>query len=98
MNALQEELETYARREDEFKKTAFGKFVVIKDSEVIGFFDGLDTALIEGTRRFGLESYLIRKIGEPIETLTIPALTLGTDRCPFLTCRWEASLRLDSHR
>jgi len=77
MNALQDELDTYARHEEEFKKTALGKFVVIKDSEVVGFFDDLDSALIEGTRRFGLEPYLVRKIGEPIETLNIPALTLG---------------------
>jgi hypothetical protein len=77
MNALQEELELYAQREDEFKKTHFGKFVVIKGPEILGFFDDLDSALTEGTRRFGLESYLVRKIGEPIETVTIPALTLG---------------------
>jgi hypothetical protein len=74
---LREELDTYARREEEFKKTASGKFVVIKGAEVVGFFDDLDAALTEGTRRFGLQSYLVRKVGEPVQTLTIPALALG---------------------
>jgi hypothetical protein len=77
MSALQEELDTYARREDEFKQTNTGKFVVIKGKEVIGFFDDLESALTEGTRRFGLEPYLVRKVGEPVQTLTIPALALG---------------------
>ena len=74
---LKEELDIYARREEEFKKTASGKFVVIKGSEIVGFSDNLDAALTEGTRRFGLESYLVRKVGEPVQTLTIPALALG---------------------
>lgn len=77
MNALQEELETYARREEELKTSASGKFVVIKGSEIVGVFDTLEFALTEGTRRFGLEPYLVRRIGEPVEQLNIPALTLG---------------------
>lgn len=77
MNALQEELETYVRREEELKKSAPGKFVVIKHSEVIGTFDSLDAALAEATRRFGLEPYLVRQIGTQVEMLQIPALVLG---------------------
>jgi hypothetical protein len=77
MNALQEELETYARQEEDLKKSAPGKFVVIKHSEVIGTFDTLDAALTEATRRFGLEPYMVRQIGSQVETLKIPAFTLG---------------------
>lgn len=77
MNALQEELETYARLEEELKKSAPGKFVVIKGSEIVGTFDTLELALTEATRRFGLEPYLVRQIGEQVEQLNIPALTLG---------------------
>jgi hypothetical protein len=34
---LKEEFETYARHEEELKKSATGKYVVIKDSEIVGF-------------------------------------------------------------
>jgi hypothetical protein len=77
MNELEEELKTYGEHEEELKATAFGKYVVIKGPEIVGTFDTLESALVEGTRRFGLEPYLVRKIGEPIQTITIPALTLG---------------------
>jgi hypothetical protein len=77
MPALDEELRTYAQQEEELKLTAPGKFVVIKGTEIVGTFDTLELALTEATRRFGLEPYLVRRIGEPIEQLNIPALTLG---------------------
>jgi hypothetical protein len=77
MPALDEELRTYAQQEEELKRTASGKFVVIKGTEIVGTFDSAEAALTEGTRRFGLEPYLVRRVGEPIEQLNIPALTLG---------------------
>jgi len=54
-----------------------GKFVVIKGEEVLGFFDSLDEALSAGGARFGLSSFLVRRVGEQPETIDIPALTLG---------------------
>lgn len=80
MDTLKVESDTYAKAEQDLKKSAPGKFVLIKGSEIIGFFDDLDTALTEGTRRFGLEPYLVRHIGEPVQTITIPALTMGLIR------------------
>jgi hypothetical protein len=77
MTALEDELRIYAQREEELKKSAPGKFVVIKHSDIIGTFDTLDDALTEATRRFGLEPYLVRQIGVQVENLQIPALTLG---------------------
>jgi hypothetical protein len=77
MPALDEELRTYAQQEEELKRTAPGKFVVIKGTEIVGTFDTLELALTEGTRRFGLEPYLVRRIGEQIEQVNVPALTLG---------------------
>ena len=77
MIALQEELDHYARNEEDLKRSAPGKFVLIKHNEIIGTFDTQDAALTEGTRRFGLEPYLVRQIGVPTEKLQIPALVLG---------------------
>ena len=77
MNALLEEIETYSRLEEELKKSAPGKFAVIKRSEMIGTFDTLEAALSEATRRFGLERYLLRQVGHPVEQIQIPALSLG---------------------
>ena len=77
MNVLEAELRTYAEQEEELKRSALGKFVVIKGTEIVGTFDTLELALTEGTRRFGLEPYLVRHIGQPIEKIQIPALTLG---------------------
>lgn len=55
-----------------------GKFVLIKDEEIIGTFDTIENALAEGARRFGLEAFLVRQITATEEKeINIPALTLG---------------------
>jgi len=77
MNELQTEIETYALRESELTKEHLGKFVVIKGEKVMGFFDSIDDALTEGTRQFGLESYLVRRVGDPTQKIEILALSLG---------------------
>jgi hypothetical protein len=77
MPALDQELKTYAEKEEELKRSAPGKFVIIKDSEVVGSFDTVEAALTEGTRRFGLEPYRVRQVRHPMEKINIPALALG---------------------
>jgi hypothetical protein len=71
MNVLEEELKTYAKREKALKRVARGKFVVIKKTEIVGTFNTVELALTEATRRFGLEPYLVRQIGETIQTITL---------------------------
>lgn len=53
------------------------RFVVIKGTEVVGAFDTLDEALREGTRRFGLASFLARRVEQTTPDASVPALTLG---------------------
>jgi hypothetical protein len=53
------------------------KYVAIKGEKVIGFFDTEEEALTESTRRLGLTSFLLRKVGELEHQITIPALSLG---------------------
>ncbi|MBI3576009.1 MAG: hypothetical protein HY083_10225 [Gammaproteobacteria bacterium] len=54
-----------------------GKFVLIKDEKVVGFFSTQDEALTEGARLFGLNSFLIRQVEQTEELVYIPALSLG---------------------
>ena len=54
-----------------------GRFVVIRDEVVVGAFDTMDEALREGARRFGLQSFLARRVEESLPEMSFPALTLG---------------------
>ena len=74
---LDQEIKTYNNNIAEWLKTEFGKTVLIKGDEVIGFFNTNGEALSEGVKRFGLDSVLVRQIAPIQEEITIPALTLG---------------------
>jgi hypothetical protein len=53
------------------------RFVLIRGQELFGVYDTLEEALAEGARRFGLASFLARRV-EPAQTeAQAPALTLG---------------------
>lgn len=74
---LDKEREFYDAHVAEWQRSHPGKFVVVKGDQVLGFFDSLDEALSAGGARFGLSSFLARRVGEQQETVDIPALTLG---------------------
>ena len=74
---LELELEYYHTHLDELLEESPGKFALIKADKLIGAFDTNEEALSEGARRFGLESFLVRKITRVEEKVVIPALTLG---------------------
>ena len=74
---LEQEREFYDAHIQEWMKTHSGRFVVVKNDELVGFFDSLDEALSAGAARFGLSSFLVRRVGEVVEPVIIPALTLG---------------------
>ena len=77
MNTLDKELETYSLKEAELKQNHLGRYVLIKGETIVGFFNTINEALCEGTRLYGLEPYLVRRIGDPVTTPSIPALSLG---------------------
>jgi hypothetical protein len=83
MSALDKELETYSLKEAEFKQHHLGQFVLIKGDTVVGFFNTINEALTEGTRLYGLDSYLVRRIGAPVTKINIPALSLGLLRANY---------------
>lgn len=74
---LEKELEIYNNNLPEWLKTQSGKIVLIKDTNIIGFYNTMSEALGEGGRLFGLSSFLVKPILPSQEDIKIPALMLG---------------------
>jgi hypothetical protein len=54
-----------------------GRFALVKDAELIGTYAAHEDALAEGARRFGLQSFLVRRVDDDRQPVFIPALDLG---------------------
>ena len=67
---LEKELETYKNNKEKLLKEANGKYVLIKDTEVIGVFESENDAINMGTIKFGNNPFLVKKISEVDETQT----------------------------
>ena len=74
---LEREREFYAAHETEWASAHPGRFVVVKGDRLLGAFDSMEEALAAGAASFGLDSFLVRKLGEKQDEVNIPALTLG---------------------
>jgi hypothetical protein len=74
---LEHEIQYFEDHRHELLAKHRHQFVLIKGDQLIGAFQTIEEALSEGTRRFGLDSYLVRQVEESEEPVTIPALTLG---------------------
>lgn len=59
---LQTERQVFEAHINEWRAARIGKFVLIKDNNVIGFFDSLEVAFRDGSNRFGLEDFFIEQI------------------------------------
>jgi len=75
---LEKERQYFSDHHAELISRYLGKFVVVKDDQLIGAFNTIEEALAEGARRFGLEPCLVRQVTAAEEKeINIPALTLG---------------------
>lgn len=74
---LEQELQHFQTIKTDLLKTHAGKFALIKGVEFIGAFDSADNAYSEGVKRFGKESFLVKKISETEEVYRNQALNLG---------------------
>ena len=74
---LAEERKFFSEHQSEWKKTHAGKFVLVREKELIGTFNRPEDAVAEGARRFGTEPFLVRHVDHSEEELYIPALALG---------------------
>ncbi len=61
---LNKEIETYNVHKAELLGKANGKFVLIKDSEVVGVYDTKMDAIRQGYERFGNVPFLVKLIVE----------------------------------
>ncbi len=74
---LDEEIKVFEDNLNTWLSQHKDRVVLIKDKQVIGFFDTETDALAEGARRFGLQSFLVRRVTDQQIEVSIPALTLG---------------------
>ena len=74
---LETEICLFNEKIDSLVKESLGKYVLIKESNIIGVFESFDESITNATRLFGLDSYLLREIRNNYEKVSIPALTIG---------------------
>jgi hypothetical protein len=70
MADINTEIAAYNAMEERLREH-MGKWVVVRNSELIGIFDSFESAAAEAVRQFGSGPYLIRQIGAP--PVSIPA-------------------------
>jgi hypothetical protein len=74
---LEHERAFYRAHQAEWAALFPGRLVVVKGEELIGTYETMDLALAAGAARFGLDSFLVRKLGEAEQEVHVPALALG---------------------
>jgi hypothetical protein len=74
---LEKELALFESMKQELLKNYEGKFALIRGDEFCGAFDSAANAYSEGVKRFGAESFLVRKISQQEEVYRNQALSLG---------------------
>ncbi len=68
-----QEARVFAEHIDEWRQTRMGQFVLIKGSDVVGFYPSLDKAFRSGTERYGLEPFFVKQI-VPADTVNVSLL------------------------
>ena len=59
---LDKELKTYDQHRDRLLGSAEGKFVLVKDDNVIGIYDSKMDAIAQGYQQFGNVPFLVKQI------------------------------------
>lgn len=66
-----QELRTYEAHKAELLRTAKGKYVLIKDTDVVGLYEREADAFSEGHQRFRLTGFSVRQVSEQEKVYTI---------------------------
>lgn len=74
---LDVELATFNRMKDELIKTYRNKYALIHGEDFVSAYDTPANAYSEGLKRFGKESFLVKRITETEEVYRNHALDLG---------------------
>ena len=77
LKVLDRERKFFVAHADEWAKRYPGRFLVVKNEELLGDFATIDEALAAGARKYGLQPFLVRQSDMKEETVSVPALTLG---------------------
>lgn len=60
--ALETELRTYEQHREHLLGTAEGKFVLIRNDEIVGVYDSKMDAIAQGYQKFGNVPFLVKQI------------------------------------
>ena len=71
MAEIDAELAAYEGMRAQLEVEHMGKWVLVRQGELVGVFDSFDAAAEDAVRQFGRGPYLIRQIGAP--PVTLPA-------------------------
>ena len=74
---LNEEIRYFDECLEDWLKQYPGMVALVKGRNLIGVYNTEEEALVEGARRYQLQSYLIRRIVREQPNISVPALTLG---------------------
>ena len=65
---LSKEIETFNKKKEILLRDSSGKFVLIKDNEVVDVYDSQNDAIKVGIDKFGNSPFLVKKIEEIEQT------------------------------
>jgi len=74
---LEIELALFEKMKPELLKNHEGKFILIRGDDFLGAFDTAENAYAEGVKRYGRESFLVKKVTAQEEVYRNQALSLG---------------------
>ena len=74
---LDQEIQYFEANRHDLLRQYPGKFIVLKEQRLLGPYESIQEALGAGVAEFGITSFLVRRTDQPVENITIPALTLG---------------------
>jgi hypothetical protein len=79
-SALEKDFDYYLKHQDELVRKYAGRYLVIRDEEVVGAFDHQLEAVQAGAERFPLGSFLVQKCepGEESYTQTFHSRVFGS--------------------
>jgi hypothetical protein len=66
---IDDDIAAYEALRQQLESDQMGKWVLIRNRELVAVFDSFEAAADEAVRRFGRGPYLIRQVGAPAVTL-----------------------------
>jgi len=74
---LDEEIKYFDEHWEEWEAAHPGKYVLIKATTLLGFYDSAEDAVMEGLRRLGRVPFLARPLSARERVVHVPAVALG---------------------